>query len=241
MTIAKTLPWSIALHLLLFGAIIAASGRAVPYGGAFTSGPLIVNLGVNLEHAAPAIMPAAAAQATVIIHKKTVIHKKTAPTPSPLQANAGAAAAQPQAQAPQVKSPQAAGKNTPFQNMRMHPPMRMWMPLYVRTNPWLMMPQKTMFLNNLRATLLALIAGKIKKEDGGGPDWPAASVILSYGPDGKLSAVKVSSESGDLKTLLEGVDWQAAPLPSAYKLSLKGLALNIRVDKDAYSIGMKAF
>ncbi len=237
MTMAKTLPWSIALHLLLISAIIAASNRAVPQGGAFTPGPLIV----NLEQAAPAIMPAAAAQATVIIHKKTVIHKKTAPTPSPLQANAGAAA-QPQTQAPQVKSPQAAaGKNAPFQNMRMHPPMRMWMPLYVRTNPWLPLPPETMFLNNLSATLKTLIAGKIKKEDGGGPDWPAASVILSYGPDGKLSAVKVSSESGELKTLLEGVDWQAAPLPSAYKLSLKGLALNIRVDKDAYSIGMKAF
>ncbi len=262
MTITKTLPWSIALHLLLIGGIVAASGSAMR-GSKFLPRRIIV----SLEQASPGLHPVKPATKQVAVPERTATSEKTAPadkmekadnrqkdvaanakhktlpaTSAPVKTIAETAV-QTQAQDPQINSNQP--RAALFQNimmrrnmwMRPHP-LIMWRPS-VEPNPWLAAPAKSGFLNGMQSKLEALLAEKIKKETGIRYDGTAAKILLSYGPDGKLSGVRISSDSGGLKTLLEGIDWQAVPLPGVYRLSLKGLALNIRIE-DGISIGAQA-
>ncbi|MDA8174283.1 MAG: hypothetical protein M0018_06805 [Nitrospiraceae bacterium] len=236
MTITKTLPLSMALHLALVGAIVAASGNAGLWSGGFIPGPLVVNLeqpAPDILKTAPAIKQTKPAVAPVIKEKAVA----AAQAQTAISQNQTKNIVQAQTQDPRAYPFQGARFMPMFQPVRT-PTMWMWRPFPAQVNLGLLMQEKTLLLNSLRQTLSALLTEKIK--DGSPFDGATAKILLSYGADGKLSGVRVSSVSDGLKTLLEAVDWQAAPLPSAYKLSFKGLALNIKMEGGVISIGEQA-
>lgn len=229
----KTLPVSIALHLLLISAVIVASGRSVFHRGTFIPGAIIVNLDQAAPDTKPAIKQDALGNketAPVITKKKpsaaTVTKEKTEAAHAPFKINTEAATAQAQTKDNQVKSSQMMAA-------------QMWRPFYMRASIGFWIHQKAVFLDAERAMLQSLIGQQMKKEETVTLAGTTAKVLLSYGPDGGLTGADVSSGSDALKALLEGINWQAAPLPAAYKLSLKGLALRIKVGK-GITIGEEA-
>ncbi len=255
----RSLPWSIALHLLIVGAIVAASGNTALRGGRFLPGTLIVALeraAPEADHAKPAVKQIAARQENTAMPSSNTrsalranahplpLQKQKKPlsvqtqtrgsaqakTPPAVRAQSDAAQAQTQAAKQQARA-------ALFQNMRMRQNRWMWRSASMMwrpsmaPNPWLAASKKTTFLNSVQADIKSILAEKIKKAGISPLGGMTAKILLSYGPDGRLAAATVSTDSDELKALLKGINWQAVPLPGTYGLSIEGLALRIKVAK----------
>ncbi len=265
----RSLPWSIALHLLLAAAIIAASGNMALRSSRFVPGAFVVELrqaasGLNpaKQKTGPAPENISQAKAVPVEKEKAKKHdavtaenantqkdstwtakeKTKTPTAPPMAvaAGPGPALSSPQTQktaAIQAQSPGGRQRAALFQNMAVRRNTGMWRPSHmmwrasVLPNPWFDASRETLFLSAVHAKLKSLLARTIKRPGNGPLGGQTAKVILSYGADGKkFTGATVSSGSDALKSLLQGIDWQAAPLPGAYGLSLSGLAITVKVE-----------
>ena len=258
----RSLPWSIALHLLLAGAIIAAGGNSALRKDRFLPGAFVVELkqaASGLDKSKPAAVPSTEniSQAKAVpVEKEKEKEKEKAQKPDAVTAKGKAASRKVMAEtaketpsarksasgpgaAPALapaQSPGARQRAALFQNMAVRRSMGMWRPSHmmwrapVLPNPWFDASMETLFLSAVHTSLKSILAQKVGKPGAANLGGQAAKVLLSYGAGGKkLAAAAVSSGSDELKALLQGINWQAAPLPGVYGLSLKGLAITIKV------------
>ncbi|MDA8388857.1 MAG: hypothetical protein M0Z58_09380, partial [Nitrospiraceae bacterium] len=211
MTMTKTLPWAVALHIVFLGALLAAGGGALSYGGASGRGLMIVSLAENISQMAAPLAKTNETNETNASRReitrplretaKPAARKETIP---PIHSRS-IAQTQPDVKTKTVAQPPAiSGKpqtgalqanrslipSAPFPRMQTSPQTRMHpMPMRRVTvwNPWTWMDsgfeKKAAFLTDARKTIRAMITGEMKKA-GGGFDGEEAGVIISYGPDG---------------------------------------------------------
>lgn len=96
------------------------------------------------------------------------------------------------------------------------------------------------FFRNARMSVKAFVMSGIKDTNLDSIDGSSAIVRLEYNEEGKLKNIEVSSESGELKKLLENVSWLAVPLPSSYYLPYKGINIGIAIKNGSPRIGLEA-
>ena len=291
MTMARALPWAVALHVLFLGALLGAAG-----GGVFSSGGasgrrlVIVSLGRDISQMAAlnktnnetnktnganasrlevpktADLPKAAiaplpARTTVKtqpdVKTKTEAKTDTGAQPRTIAATQQTGAFQANPSAPAL--PFAAAQMFPRPQPRRMPP-----PVVMVWNPWLagaiLAGKKAAFLASAQKALQKMITDKVGEVGIRAYDGDEAAVAISYGPDGSLTDAKVTQYSGaasptgdsvipsgsgglaapaGLAALLKDVDWSSVPLPSACGLSLKSVALRIKVEKGTVSMALR--
>lgn len=243
MTMTKTLPWAMALHILFLGALLAAAGGTGGFGmaggrpvaGALPS-TLIISLSRGMKMAAPK------ATSAMPTPKVKTIAAKALPAPAPSKTKNKTMITQATIRAkPQVAVFQANPSSAPVFIFGAQPfpvpRMRPIPPPVIGLNPWIegaiLAGKETAFQSSAQKAIRKMLLEDVGELGIGALEGQKARVLISYGPDGALTGAKVSSDGPEirLETLLKGINWAAVPLPSSCRLSLKSLALKIKVEK----------
>ncbi|MBI5043873.1 MAG: hypothetical protein HZC10_08650 [Nitrospirae bacterium] len=92
------------------------------------------------------------------------------------------------------------------------------------------------FFSTIRKSAEMLVAPAVAEDAFNGS---STNVALEYGEDKKLKRVEISSESDELKAVLEKIDWYALPKPADYLLLYKGINLKIGINDSRILIGIE--
>ncbi len=106
-------------------------------------------------------------------------------------------------------------------------------------NAQFMLMHMSAFFKGARLSTQAFINSGTTEESREKLNGKTAFVKLLYQEDGTLENVEVSSESDELKSLLENVSWKAVPLPKTYYLPYRGIGMQIEIRYGNPRIGIK--